>query len=86
MNLNDILIIASIIGIICGWFYTLVIHPFKESIHSLEKAIMELRNEIEKSINDRRGLDTRISTIEEAMTTIKDRVKGLEDIWKSLSK
>lgn len=47
---------------------------------------MELRNEIEKSINDRRSLDTRISTIEEAMTTIKDRVKGLEDIWKSLSK
>lgn len=82
IDLDFILTLLTITGIISSWFYVLIIKPLRDTTNLLQRELEKLQGYIEEAEKDRRNLDSRLSTLEALLTSLQQRVQNLEDIWK----
>lgn len=71
-GLNDILTTATIVSIVCGAGYRLLVSPMNDRMNSLVETLKELKEEIKLSREQR-------SKQYSAHVQLKARVDGLED-------
>ena len=77
-TLGDLLTILGIVGILATWFHKVALKPIKQLLFALKEDIVELAAEVRSSKEDRRSFDTRISRLEESVSSIKDQLKDLK--------
>ncbi len=75
---DDILAMLSIATFVSGAFNFIVLGPLKTAIAQNNDLLEDLREEIERSAMDRRGLDKRIAMLEEANSINKTRLDAIE--------
>lgn len=77
-TLGDLLTILGIVGILATWFHHVALKPIKQLLFAVKEDISELSAEVRSSREDRRVFDTRISKLEEAVSSIKDQLKDVK--------
>lgn len=77
INIDTIVSMLTISGMLAGWFYFLVIKPLQTSIGALRDVVLELKSEMSESMKDRRNISERLSTTENA---VKDVYKHIDKI------
>ena len=75
---DDILAVLSITTFVSGAFNFIVLSPLKAAIAQNNNLLDDLRKELERSKEDRRGLDKRIARLEEAHSINKTRLDAIE--------
>ena len=74
---DDILAVLSITTFVSGAFNFIVLSPLKAAIAQNNNLLDDLRKELERSKEDRRGLDKRIARLEEAHSINKTRLSAI---------
>lgn len=77
LNVDTIVSMMTISGMLAGWFYFLVIKPLQTSIGALKDIVLELKGEMSESMKDRRNISERLSSNENA---VKDVYKHIDKI------
>lgn len=77
INVDTIVSMMTISGMLAGWFYFLVIKPLQTSIDALKDAFLEMKSEMAESMKDRRTLSERLSSNENAVKDVYNHIDKL---------